>query len=155
MWSYSTALPEVALRVAIVYLALLVMIRVAGKRELGQLGPMDLLAMLLLSETVSPALTAQDPSLPASLTASATLLALTAIVGRLTYHSKRLERWIDGAPVVLVRDAKVLEDAMRSERISEAELEEALRRNGLEGLGEVRLAVAEQGGNITVVKRTR
>jgi uncharacterized membrane protein YcaP (DUF421 family) len=154
MWEPAIRLAEVVLRVSIVYLVLLGLVRLAGKRELGQLGPMDLLAMLLLSETVSPALTAEDTSVSASLTASATLLALTAIVGRATYHSRTLERWIDGVPIVLVRDGRVIPDAMKSERISHAELEAALRHNGLDRLDEVALAVAEPDGQITVVKRS-
>jgi uncharacterized membrane protein YcaP (DUF421 family) len=143
----------VVLRVAIVYFALLVLVRLGGKREIGQLGPLELLAMLILSETVSPALTAEDTSLTASLTASATLLLLTGIVGRLKYRSRRIERWLDGGPVVLVRDGKLIAAGMRKERITQAELDEALRRNGLEKVDEVALAVAEQDGEINVVKR--
>ncbi len=151
MWSNSTPLAEVVLRVVVIYAALLCFVRLAGRRELGELGPLDLLAMLLLSETVSPALTAQDTSLPASLVAAATLLFLTAVVGRATFLSERLEKVIDGSPVVLARNGKLLDEALRRERISREEFHAALRRNGVARLEDVRLAVAEPQGEITIV----
>ena len=144
---------EIVLRVAVLYVSLIVLVRVAGKREVGQLGPLDLLAMLMLSETVSPALTAGDTSLPAALTAAATLLALTAAIGRLTYHSRFLERWIEGRPVILVEEGNLLEEAARAERISKQDVESALRRNGLATAAGARLAVLEPSGEITVLPK--
>jgi uncharacterized membrane protein YcaP (DUF421 family) len=147
----STALLEIVLRVCVLYVALVLMVRIAGKREIGQLAPLDLLAMLILSETVSPALTAGDDSLTGALTAAGTLLALTALIGRLGYHSRRVERFIDGLPVELVREGRLLDDAARRERVTRQELESALRRAGVERLAEVRRAVVEPNGEITVV----
>ena len=153
MWQGQTPLLEIAARVTLIYLALLLLVRLGGKREVGQLGPLELLAMLILSETVSPALTAQDTSLTAALAAATTLLLLTGVVGRLTYHSPTLQRWIDGEPVVLVEDARLVEEAARSERIAEPELQAALRSHGLESLAHVRQAVVEPSGEISVVPR--
>src|SRR5678816_2560551 len=90
-----TPLLEIVARVALIYLGMIVLLRLAGKRELGQLTPLDLLGMLLLSETVSPALTDQDASLPAGFTAAATLLLLAVLIGRAGFRSRRIERWID------------------------------------------------------------
>jgi uncharacterized membrane protein YcaP (DUF421 family) len=151
----SRPLFEIVLRVTVLYVALVVMLRLAGKREIGQLAPLDLLAMLLLSETVSPALTGQDTSLAASLTAAGTLLVLTAVMGRLAYHSRRAERWIEGAPVVLVEHARLVEAAARSERVTRQELESALRRHGIDELSAVRRAVVEPNGEITVLRDSR
>jgi uncharacterized membrane protein YcaP (DUF421 family) len=150
-----TPLPEIALRVAAIYLGLVVMIRVAGKREIGQLTPLDLLAMLVLSETVSPALTAEDPSLSAALVASGTLIALTAAVGRLAYRSRRVERWFEGEPVVLARDGEIDAAALARERISRGELEAALRKHGVRGPAETELVTLEADGSISVVPRAR
>ena len=127
--------------------------RFAGKREVGQLGPLDFLSMLLLSETVSPALTAQDVSLPASATAAATLLALTALVGRLTYRYRFMERLIDGVPTCLVSDGVVSETACRKERISSQDLEIALRKEGVDDVAEIQTAYVEPTGRITVIRR--
>jgi uncharacterized membrane protein YcaP (DUF421 family) len=144
---------EIVARVVCVYVALLVMVRVSGKREVGQLGPIDLLAMLILSETVSPVLTAQDETLGGGLIAAATLLALGATVGRLTWWSPRFERLVDGEPVVLIENGRVHEGAERAERITAAELAQALRSAGVEELADVKLAVVEVNGEITIVPK--
>ena len=146
----TTPLAQVALRVAILYLLLIVMVRITGKREVGQLAPLDLLAMLLLAETVSPGLTGQDTSVTASLAAAATLLLLTKAVGRLTRSSHRLERWIDGVPVVVARNGRPIEESLRREGITHQELESAVRKNNVEDLSQVRLAVVEPDGTISV-----
>ena len=151
MFEPSRSLVEIVFRVCVLYGALVVMVRLAGKREVGQLAPLDLLAMLVLSETVSPALTGQDTSLPAALVAAATLLAATALLGRLAFRSRRAERWIEGAPVVLVEDGRIVEAAARSERVTRQELESALRRHGIDDLSVVRRAVVEPNGEISVL----
>lgn len=151
----NTPLVEIVLRVGVLYVALVLLVRLAGRREIGQLAPLDLLAMLILSETVSPALTAQDDSLPAALTAAGTLLALTAGMGRLAYHSRRVERWLEGRPVELVKEGHLLEEAARSERVTRQELDSALRRRGVETLADVRRAMVEPNGEITVIPSPR
>lgn len=147
----STPAPEIVLRVAVLYFALIAMIRLAGKREVGQLSPVDLLGMLLLSETVSPALTAQDPSIAASLLAAATLLASSALLSRAVFRWPAAERWVDGEPTVLVEEGRLLPEASRHERISLRDLEAALRRHGVEHVESVRRAVVETNGEITIV----
>jgi uncharacterized membrane protein YcaP (DUF421 family) len=155
MLESSTPLLEVVVRVGVLYVALVLLVRIAGKREIGQLAPLDLLAMLLLSETVSPALTAQDDSIPVALTAAATLLALTAGMGRLAYHSRRIERWIEGRPAELVREGSLIDETARRERVTSQELESAMRRSGVDTLAEVRRAVVEPNGEITVIPGSR
>jgi uncharacterized membrane protein YcaP (DUF421 family) len=153
MFENQTPLLEVVVRVSLIYVALMVFVRFAGKREVGQLGPLDFLAMLLLSETVSPALTAQDTSLTAAVVAAVTLLVLTAVVGRLTYHSPLLERLIDGTPVRIIADGSVVEDALRRERISPQELAIALRKEGVESPRDVEAAYVEPTGRVTVLRK--
>jgi uncharacterized membrane protein YcaP (DUF421 family) len=153
MWENTTSLTEIALRVALLYLGLMLMLRVAGKREVGQLSPLDLLGMLLLSETVSPVLTAQDTSLTAGLVAAAVLLAVAVGIGRASFYSRRLERWVDGTPTVIVEDGKLIEEAARRERITQQELESALHRRGVERLAQVQRAFVEPNGEITVIER--
>lgn len=145
---------EVVGRVVLVYVLLLVMVRVAGKREIGALAPLDFLAMLLLSETVSPALTKEDTSLPVALTAAATLLALTVLVSWLTYRFRTLERLIDGAPRVVIDHGHVDETVCRQERISAQELASALRKEGVAGPEDVERATLEPNGCITVLPRS-
>ena len=145
---------EVVGRVVLVYVLLLVMVRVAGKREIGALAPLDFLGMLLLSETVSPALPKEDTSLPVALTAAATLLALTVLVSWLTYRFRALERLIDGAPRVVIDHGHVDEAVCRQERISDQELASALRKEGVAGPEDVKRATLEPNGRITVLPRS-
>jgi uncharacterized membrane protein YcaP (DUF421 family) len=109
--------------------------------------------MLLLSETVSPALTGDDDSLPAAFVAAATLIVLTAAIGRITFRSPRVERWFDGEPVVLARDGDVDTDACARERISRSELDAALRKKGVRSTAGAELVVLEADGSISVVPR--
>lgn len=142
---------EIAVRVIGIYLMLLVLVRLVGKREVGQLGPIDLLAMLILSETVSPVLTKQDESLGAAGIAAATLLGLGAAIGRLSYWSPAVERLVDGKSTILVEDGRLRADVARRERITMSELAQALRSAGLEHLHDVQRAVIETNGQISVV----
>lgn len=151
MFDPVTSLLEIVVRVTLIYLGMILLLRLAGKRELGQLAPIDLLGMLLLSETVSPALTGQDDSLPAGFTAAATLLLLVALISRACFRSQRVERFMDGTPVVLARDGKIFADACERERISRQELEAALRKNGVIEAAQTRLIMLEADGSISVV----
>ena len=137
MFTPATPLLEVIARVSLVYLALMVLLRLCGKREIGQLTPLDLLGMLLLSETVSPALTGGDESVPAALLAATTLLALAVLVSRIGFWSRRAERWLEGTPTQLVDEGCRIDAAIHAERITEQELETALRSHGLFGLAEL------------------
>lgn len=150
----ATPLLEIVLRVVAVYAGLLLLLRLfAGQHELGRLTPLDLLAMLLLSETVSPVFTREDDSLLAGLVAATTLVAATAIVGRLTHGSRRAERLLEGDPVPLVRDGHVDQEACDRHRVTERELGTALRKQGVADLVDVRLAMLEPDGTISVVRR--
>ena len=155
MFESHTSLLEIVARVLLVYFALLLMVRLSGKREIGELGPMDLLAMLLLSETVSPALTRQDTSISAGLTAAATLLTATFVVDWVTHRSGAVERWIEGRPLVVIEHGRVRHALLKRLRISDEELATALREQGLEAPADVLKAVVETTGRITVIPNKR
>jgi uncharacterized membrane protein YcaP (DUF421 family) len=144
---------EIIFRVSLLYLFLLTFLRISGKRELGQLGPMDLLTMLLIAETVSPALTAEDDSLTTAMIASGTLFILTIAMATATYFSRIVERVVEGAPRVLVRAGVLDDDVQRAERITDSELEAAMRKQGLRSLAQVDEAVVETDGQISFLKR--
>jgi uncharacterized membrane protein YcaP (DUF421 family) len=150
----SPGLLEVVGRVVLVYSLLLVMVRAAGKREVGSLAPLDFLAMLLLSETVSPALTKQDTSLAVALTAAGTLLGLTALVSWLSFRFRTFERLVEGTPRIVIDHGQVDDEVCRSERISAQELGSALRKEGIASAEEVTCATVEPNGRITVIARS-
>lgn len=153
MFRSATPLLEILLRVVLVYVGLLVLTRISGKREVGELSPMEFLSMLVLSETVSPALTRQDTSLTASLFAAACLIGISVAVGRLTYRSRAMRRLVEGSPTAVIKDGRILRAALRRESITDEELMAALRKNGLEDPRLVRLATVERDGRISVVRK--
>ncbi len=143
---------EIVVRVAIIYAACTVLLRIAGRRELSELSPMDLLAMLLLSETVSPAMTAGDETVTGGVVAASTLIALCMATGWMAYRSRGVERILQGSAAVLIHDGEVRPAILRRYRITATELETALHHNGLLSVAEVARAFVEPDGEITIIK---
>jgi uncharacterized membrane protein YcaP (DUF421 family) len=156
MWS-SLLLPgipfgEKILRTIIVYAFLLIGLRLAGKRELSQINPFDLVVLLLLSNTVQNAIIGNDNSLIGGIVGAAVLLALNAIVVRLLYHYGKLDT-IEGRPDALIRNGRILRHHLERELITVAELESAARRQGIESLAHVHECRLETGGALTFVQK--
>jgi uncharacterized membrane protein YcaP (DUF421 family) len=112
-----------------------------------------LVVLLILSETVQGALVADDKSLAGGLIAAATLIALGHLVGYASWRSKKAERFFEGTPQLLVRNGHVLKETLAKEQVTHSELIEALRREGCTSLKNVRFAVLENDGTITVGMR--
>jgi len=144
---------EKALRTVAVYLFLLLGLRLAGKRELGQLNPFDLVVLLVLSNTVQNAIIGNDNSLVGGLLGAALLLSLNYGVVRFLYRHPALDRLIEGDSTVLVRDGRVIEHRLERELITRSELEAAARRQGIERLHDVKMCRLETGGALTFVQR--
>jgi len=144
---------EAVLRAGSVYVSLMVLMRFAGKRTLSQLTPFDLLVMLLLSEAVSPSIGGDDDSIGAGMLRAATLIGLNLVFAYATARSRTVERFVQGAPVVLGRDGKLFEEVLRSEHIGRDDIEKALREAQC-ALPDLELAVLEADGQITVCKRS-
>src|SRR5947207_12834180 len=108
MWE--TSLPhwwEFVVRAVVVYLFLLVLLRLTGKRQVGQLAPFDLVLLLVLSNAVQNSMNGGDNSVTGGMILATTLVAINSFVGWLAYRSKRVESLIEGRPVILVQDAKI------------------------------------------------
>ena len=144
---------EIIVRAAVIYVALFALIRVTGKREVGELTPFDLVFLLVISEQVSPALTGGDESVLAALIGLFTLLGLNMAVTYLTARVPRAERLLEGKPRFLIRGGKVDYRTMRKEAVSRNELLSALRENGCFRPSQVGWAVLETNGSITVRPR--
>jgi uncharacterized membrane protein YcaP (DUF421 family) len=155
MFQPSVAVTELLLRAALVYIGLFALLRLAGKRHVGELAPFDLVVLLILSECVQNALIADDKSVTGGLLAAGTLFGLNQIVGRISWGSKRAERMLQGAPRVIVRHGRVLRDVLAEEQITHSELLEALRREGCTSLSKIRYAVLEPSGDITIGLRSK
>ncbi|MCX6030318.1 MAG: DUF421 domain-containing protein [Chloroflexi bacterium] len=143
---------EVVVRTVVVYLVILAGLRLAGKREIGQMTVFDLVVVLLISNAVQNAMVGQDSSLLGGVIAAAVLLLLDASVARLRLRSPRLRRVLEGSPTLLVLRGAVIADHMRREGVDQEELEAALRENGVADLSDVEMAVLEIDGAISVVR---
>ena len=123
---------EKAIRTAAVYLALVLLLHLAGKREIAQLNAFDLVVLLLLSNVVQNAIIGNDNSLTGGLLGAAILMAINVIVVRVAFASPRIGRLLQGGPTTVVENGEVVQRALRREGITDQELVAGLRRQGLE-----------------------
>jgi len=143
---------EKVIRTVIVYAFLLIGLRLAGKRELTQLNPFDLVVLLLLSNTVQNAIIGEDNSLVGGILGAATLLVLNGVLVRTLFHWGKLDT-LEGKPDLLIRNGRVQRDHLERELITLAELEAAARRQGLESLAHVKHCRLETGGALTFIPK--
>jgi uncharacterized membrane protein YcaP (DUF421 family) len=151
MWTPDLVWWELVVRAVVVYAFLLVLLRLSGKRQVGQLAPFDLVLLLVLSNSVQNSMSGDDKSITGGLILAAVLVGMNWVVGWLTYRSKSLEALIEGRPVILVHDGHIDHRAMRRVQMTKHELEAALRTSGCAGPEEVRFAVLENNGQVTVI----
>ena len=139
------------LRACVVYFVLLVMIRASGKRTMGQFTPFDMLLVVLLGNAVQNALLGEDTSVAGGLLLAATLISLNWVVGFVSARSQKVEAMIEGSPVLLARNGEIYREVLRRELISRADFDKAMREAGCLDIDQVKLAVLETNGHITVV----
>src|SRR5689334_23098744 len=151
-WSHMFALSlpvlEKILRPIVVYVFLIAGLRIAGKRELAQLNPFDLVVLLTLSNTVQNAIIGEDNSVTGGLIGATTLLAVNYMVVRFLYGHTTLERLVEGDCDVLIENGAVQLDRLKQELITENELEAAAHKQGFASLAEIDRAVLDPGGTI-------
>ncbi|KAF1717316.1 DUF421 domain-containing protein [Pseudoxanthomonas wuyuanensis] len=141
------------LRAVAVYFILLALIRLSGKRTMGQFTAFDMLLVVLLGNAVQNALLGSDTSMAGGMLLAATLIAMNWLVGLASARSAKVETWVEGAPVLLARDGQVYRDVLRRELISNEDFEKAMRGAGCLDVADIRLAVLENNGHITLVAR--
>ncbi|MEG2804496.1 YetF domain-containing protein [Stenotrophomonas sp.] len=152
---FALAMPwwEFVFRAIVVYAVVLGMVRLSGKRALGQITPFDVLLIVLLGNAVQNALLGKDTSLGGGLLLAATLIALNYAVGWLSTRSRRIETLVEGEPVLIARDGKLLDSVLRREMVTPADFDAALRQQGCLDISEVELALLEINGHITIVPK--
>ncbi len=153
MWNMSAPWWELVLRGVIVYAFLVVLLRITGKRQVGQLAPFDLVLLLVLSNAVQNSMNAGDNSLIGGLISASTLIGLNYLVGLATYRSKKLEAIIEGRPQVIIHNGGLFKDVMTAAKLTHHELNAALREAGCALPEEVRSAILENNGSISVIPR--
>ena len=141
---------EKLLRPVCVYLALVVLVRLFGKRELAQLNPFDLIVLLSLSNTVQNAIIGDDNSVTGGIIGAVGLLAINWMVVRALYRSPRMTRMLEGRAAVLIRNGKIDKKAMEHEKLTHEELLEVIHRQGFEHLHDVACCQLEPNGSFYV-----
>lgn len=144
---------EFCLRAIVVYAVLLVLVRITGKRSVGQFTPFDMVLLVLLGSAVQNSLIGADISLLGGLILAVTLIALNWLVGFVSARSSRIDRLVEGEPVLLARDGKVFHKVLQREEISPSDFDEALRSHGLLEVAKVRCAFLETDGKISIIKQ--
>jgi uncharacterized membrane protein YcaP (DUF421 family) len=144
-------LSSVAVRTVIILFALVLGIRIFGKRDLGGMNLVDLLLVLLLGNAVQNALTYGSGELAVGIVSAGVLLVADRLMGTLFVRQPWLERTLLGGPTIVVHRGHLDRWAMRREGVTEDQVLAAVRAMGLEGLNQVRLAVLEQDGSISIV----
>ncbi len=148
-------LEQIVVRSAVVYAFLLVVLRLLGKRQIGQLAPFDLVLILVLSNSVQNAMNGGDNSVFGGLVSASTLFALNSVVAVVTSRSKKAEALIEGHPLVLIHNGKLYDAMLRKASITRHELNSALRQAGCGCVEEVQYAVLENNGAISVIAKDR
>jgi uncharacterized membrane protein YcaP (DUF421 family) len=158
MWSaiFGVGVPvaEKILRPVIVYVFLVLLLRVFGKRELAQLNPFDLVVLLSLSNTVQNAIIGNDNSLTGGLIGAFTLLAVNYLVVRFLFRHRRLDQVFEGKPAVLIDKGHVMRKALAKELLTHSELITVLHRQGFDDIEEVERCVLEPGGTFYIHRKS-
>lgn len=145
---------ESVIRPALVYLFLLLLLRLTGKRTLAQITTFDFVLLLIISEGTQQALIGEDNSMINGAIVVSTLIALNILMSLLKQRSKGIDRLLDDIPLVIVADGKPLKDRMDKSRVDEDDVLDAARENhGLERMDQIRHAILERDGRISIIPR--
>jgi uncharacterized membrane protein YcaP (DUF421 family) len=151
MFNLSVPWWEFIVRGGVVYLFLLIFLRLTGKRQVGQLAPFDLVLLLVLSNAVQNSMNAGDNSLVGGLISASTLILLNFLLAVLTFRNRKIEAIVEGQPQILIHNGQLFEAVMAKALLTHHELQAALRAAGCTEVEEVKLAVLENNGAITVI----
>ena len=155
MWKLSLPWWEFIARAVVVYIFLLVILRITGKRQVGQLAPFDLVLLLVLSNALQNSMNGGDNTVTGGIISAVTLIGLNWLLGYATFRSKKIGRFVEGRPQVIVHNGIVYRDIMQSERLTQDELDAAIRLAGCASIHDVHFAILENNGQISVRAHVR
>jgi uncharacterized membrane protein YcaP (DUF421 family) len=146
-------LPEVLLRTTLVYFGVLLAMRLAGKRQVGQMKPFDLVTLLILSNAVQNAMVGSDNSLVGGLAAAGVILILNFGVGFVRQRWSAAGQLFEGSPTLLINDGRFIADHLHAENLTEADVMQAMREHGVEDVAQIKIAVLEVDGSISIIQK--
>lgn len=144
---------DIVFRAAFAYVFIVFVLRVMGRRELSSLGPADLVLIVVLGDLIQSGVTQSDMSSTGVVIAISTFVLLTVATSYLSFKSSRARRIIQGEPLIVVQDGKLIERNLRSERVTVADLMEEARAKEVERLEDIKWAILEPGGTMSIIKK--
>jgi uncharacterized membrane protein YcaP (DUF421 family) len=153
MWKLSLPWWEFIARATVVYIFLLAILRLTGKRQVGQLAPFDLVLLLVLSNALQNSMNGGDNTVTGGVISAVTLISLNYLLGYITFRSKKMARFIEGRPQIIIHNGQVYRDVMERERLTQDELDAAVRQAGCASIDDVHFAILENNGQISVRSR--
>jgi uncharacterized membrane protein YcaP (DUF421 family) len=144
---------DVVLRGVFAFLLVFLITRIVGRRELGTLEPFDLILLVVLGDLIQQGVTQSDYSVTGMTLAVGTITLMTVLVSYLSFRFGRLRPLLDGEPIVMIQDGKVLDRNLKRERLTEEELAMEARLQQIDSLDKVGWAILEKGGQISFIKK--
>jgi uncharacterized membrane protein YcaP (DUF421 family) len=144
---------DIVARATVIFVVIFIVLRVIGRRELGNLEPFDLILLVVMGDLVQQGVTQSDYSVTGAILAILTISVLTVFVSYLGFRFRRLRPLLEGEPIILLADGRPIERNMRRERITLDDLAAEARQQNVESLDDVRLAVLEASGSISIIPR--
>jgi uncharacterized membrane protein YcaP (DUF421 family) len=152
LWLPSLPFAHILIRAAVVYVFVLLLLRLSGKRQIGQMGPAEFVALLLVSNAVQNSMNGGDNSITAGLALAAVIMIMSGVIGWLSYRSKRIADFVQGRPVMLIYKGEILDRNLTKSRVALRELHVMLRHQGFEELKGIHEAILEANGTLSVIK---
>ena len=146
---------DLVLRAVVTFFFIFLLTRVIGRRELSSLEPFDLILLIVLGDAVQQGLTQDDYSVTGAITVITTFAILQVLLSYLNFRVPRLRPLLDGEPIVVVQDGKVIERNLKRERLTVEELAEEARTNQIASLDDVQWAVLETSGQISFIEKQK
>jgi uncharacterized membrane protein YcaP (DUF421 family) len=145
---------DLVIRATVVFFFIFFVTRVAGRRELSALEPFDLILLVVLGDLVQQGITQSDQSVTGTLIVISTITLLSIAVSWVSFRSGKVRLVTEGEPIILVQDGEIIERNLRRERLTHGDLEEEARRQQVASLGDIRWAILEREGTISVIPKS-
>ena len=146
---------DLVIRATVVFFFIFLITRIAGRRELSSLEPFDVILLVVLGDLVQQGITQSDESVTGTLIVISTITLLSVGVSWFSFRAGRLRLVTDGEPIVLVRDGEVIERNLRRERMTLSDLQEEARQQQVAAVSDIRWAILETDGSISVIPKER
>ena len=143
---------DIVMRATAMFAIVFLLLRLLGKRELGQLAPFELVSLVVIGDLIQQGITHNDFSITGATLAIGTFAFWTVVIGWVSFFSPRLEKYLSGEPRVIVRDGEILRGNMRRERMTVKELESEMRLSGIATISQVAWAILEVNGKISFIE---